>query len=133
MYIGYSYMGGMTVWNLPTGALIPGHSPVKLSTAKPNWALAADSNMKIGAKWGGQAAVGTLYAFEYGSIPPHPINGIPAGGNEVFADNSAKWCRFSDMYAFDSYAGGVGNVNIYWYQDPADFDATLIADLPSLK
>ena len=133
MYIGYSYMGGVRVWLLPTGSTIPSHSPVKLSSAKPYWALAADSNMKANGKWGGAASVGGPYAFEYANIPPHPINGIPAGGNEVFTDNSAKWCRFSDMYSFNSYAGAIGNVDIYWYQDPSDFETTLLTALPSLK
>ncbi len=133
LYIGYSYFGGMRVWLLQTGSTITIHRPVKLSGAKPYWALAADSNMKANGKWGGAASAGTPYAFEYGNIPPHPINGIPAGGNEVFTDNSAKWCRFSDMYSFDSYAGGIGNVDIYWYQDPSDFETTLLTALPSLK
>ena len=73
MYIGYSYMGGMTVWNLPTGALIPGHSPVKLSTAKPNWALAADSNMKIGAKWGGSMPSNTAVFRRTPSMAFRPV------------------------------------------------------------
>jgi prepilin-type N-terminal cleavage/methylation domain-containing protein len=135
MYIGYCYFGGIRVWALPTGAIInPGHSPVKLGNAKPYWALAADSNMKVGGKWGGVASKGTMYAFEYGSIPPHPVNGgNPAGGDEVFADGSAKWCRFSDMYRFNNYAGAVGSTDQYWYQDPSDFDTTLINALPNLK
>jgi type II secretory pathway pseudopilin PulG len=134
MYIGYSYFGGMRVWALPTGTTVSGHSPVKLSNSKAYWALAADSNMKSGGKWAGAVAKGTAYAFEYGNIPPHLVNaGTAAGGNEVYADGSAKWCRFKDMYQFDSYAGAIGNVDIYWYQDRQDFDATLIAALPSLK
>jgi prepilin-type N-terminal cleavage/methylation domain-containing protein len=136
MYIGYSYFGGMRVWLLQTGSTIPSHSPVKLGNAKPYWALAADTNMKAGGQWAGITAkspANAQYAFEYANIPPHPLNGIPAGGNEVFADNSAKWCRFSDMYSFDSYAGAIGNVNIYWYQDPSDFETTLITTLPNLK
>ena len=134
MYIGYMYFGGMRVWALPTGATVPSHSPVKLGGAKSYWTLAADSIMKIGGRWAGLASKGTAYAFEYGSIPPHISNGgNPAGGNEVFADGSARWCRFTDMYRFNNYAGAVGSTDQYWYQDPSDFNATLMAALPSLK
>jgi prepilin-type N-terminal cleavage/methylation domain-containing protein len=134
MYIGYSYFGGMRVWALPTGTTVAGHSPVKLGNARSYWALAADSNMKSGGKWAGAAAKGTSYAFEYGSIPAHAANGgNAAGGNEAFADGSSKWYRFGDMHRFDSYSGAIGNVDVYWYQDPQDFDTTLIAALPSLK
>ena len=137
MYIGYSYFGGMTEWALPTGATIkPAYSPVKLANSKPFWALASDSNYKVGTMWAAAAAGKGTYAFEYGNIPPHPLksaNGNPAGGNEAFADGSAKWCQFNTMYQFNSYAGAIGNVSAYWYQDPSDFSATLLADLPSLK
>ena len=136
MYIGYSYFGGMTLWYLPTGLVIPSHSPVKLVNAKSYWALGADANYKIGSVWAGQQSKGGAYEFEYGSIPPHPlksVNGNPAGGNEVFADGSAKWYRFDGMYRFNEYAGAIGNVDGYWYQDSQDFNATLIAQLPSIK
>jgi prepilin-type N-terminal cleavage/methylation domain-containing protein len=134
MYLGYMYFGGMTTWALPTGTTVPAHSPVKLGNAKSYWALAGDSNMKIGGKWGGVASKGTPYAFEYGSIPPHPVNGgNAAGGDQVFADGSANWCKFITMYRFNNYAGAVGSTDMYWYQDPSDFDATLMAALPSLK
>jgi hypothetical protein len=89
--------------------------------------------VKIGGKWGGVATKGSPYAFEYGSTPPHPVNGTSAGGNEVFADGSARWCKFATMYRFNNYAGAVGSTDQYWYQDPTDFNATLIAQLPNLK
>ena len=134
MYIGYCYFGGMRVWALPTGTTVPSHSPVTLAMAKSYWALAADSNMKVGAIWAGTVSKGTGYAFEYGSIPPHPVNGgKAAGGNESFADGSSKWCRFSDMYRFNTYAGAIGATDEYWYQETADFDSTLMAKLAGLK
>ena len=137
MYIGYSYFGGMTEWVLPSGTTIsPGHSPVKLGLAKPCWALGSDSNYKVGTQWAGEVAGSGAYAFEYGSIPPHPLktaNGNPAGGNEVFADGSAKWCQFATMYQFNSYAGAIGQVSAYWYQDSQDFSPALLGTLPSLK
>jgi prepilin-type N-terminal cleavage/methylation domain-containing protein len=135
MYIGYCYFGGMSVWTAsPTGR---GYSPVKLSNAKPFWALGADTIMKVGGQWAGQVsktASGGQWEFEYGNIPPHPINGVnPAGGNEVFADGSANWCKFNDMYKFNNYASAIGSLDAYWFQDTRDFDTAFINRLPSLK
>ena len=135
MYIGYLYFGGMKVWSVfQNNAVNKAYSPVKLTNGKPYWALAADSNMKVNGQWAGQASAGGAYAFEYGIIPPHPVKGgNSAGGNEVFADGSAKWCRFGEMYRFNNYAGAVGSTDQYWYQETQDFDAQSAALLPSLK
>ena len=138
MYIGYAYFGGMTNWAVPVLGTINSYSPVKLTTAKPYWALGADTNMKVvnsptDTKWASQASAGGGFEFEYGNIPPHPKGGIPAGGNEVFADGSAKWCRFDDMYRFNHWASGIGPLDTYWYQDTQDFDRQLTIYLPSLK
>ncbi len=132
MYIGYCYFGGMTVWTAsPTGHA---YSPVKLTGAKPFWALGADTIMKVGNQWAGQVAAGGAYAFEYGNIPPHPVNGAkPAGGNEVFADGSGNWCKFDNMYRFNNYASAIGSLDAYWYQDTQDFDIAFQTRLPSLK
>jgi prepilin-type N-terminal cleavage/methylation domain-containing protein len=132
MYIGYAYFGGMAVWTAsPTGK---GYSPVKLSIAKPFWALGADTIMKVGGQWAGKVSAGGTWEFEYGNIPPHPINGAnPAGGNEVFADGSANWCKFNDMYKFNNYASAIGSLDAYWFQDTQDFDQAFINRLPSLK
>ncbi|MDR3459763.1 MAG: prepilin-type N-terminal cleavage/methylation domain-containing protein [Verrucomicrobiae bacterium] len=131
MYLGVCYFGGMTVWTAsPTGH---GYSPVKLSTARPFWALAGDTNMKVGTQWAGQASAGGTFEFEYGSIPPHAKSGNAAGGDEVFTDGSAKWCKFDDMYRFNNYASAIGSLDAYWYQDTQDFDPAFVARLPSLK
>lgn len=131
-YIGYSYFGGMTVW---TSSTTKGYSPVTYGGAKPWWALGADSLMKVGAQWTGRlAGPGTQYYFEYGSVPSHPKPGGDAdGGNEVFADGSAKWCKYTTMNRFNSFIGAIGNINVYWYQDPTDFNTTLLNSLPTLK
>src|SRR5688572_1150342 len=39
--IGYQYFGGVTNWMNPQ-VNVKGYSPIKLSTAKPHWTLAAD-------------------------------------------------------------------------------------------
>jgi len=133
-YIGYAYFGGVTAWSSsPTKT---GYSPVKLSNAKSWWTLGADANFKVGGAWAGAVAKKSFptWLFEYGNIPPHLAkDGSPAGGNEVFADGSAKWCRFSDMYKFNSYPGAVGSIDAYWYQETTDFNNSMLLTLPSLK
>ncbi len=135
MYLGYMYFGGMKVWSpLVNNTVNKGYSPVKLGNAKSFWALAADSNMKVGTAWAGKVAGTGSYAFEYGNIPPHPVKGgNAAGGNESFADGSAGWYKFETMYRFNSYAGAIGQVDSYWHQDTTDFDTQSLALLPSLK
>jgi prepilin-type N-terminal cleavage/methylation domain-containing protein len=142
-YIGYTYFGGMKRWSsIPAGSPFnpspapQSYSPIKLGTAKPHWTLASDANMKVGTQWTGQwikANPGSIWAFEYDLSPPHPKGGEAAGGNQVFADGSAKWCKFADMYRFTSYAGAIGNISLYWAQDSSDFDAAMRAALPGLK
>lgn len=132
MYIGYSYFGGMTYWSSS-----PGHkaySPVKLSTARAHWVLCADTNYKVGGRWSGAVSAGGAYEFEYGKIPPHPDkSGQPAGGNQVFADGSGQWCKFNTMHKFNGYAGAIGAVDGYWYQDSKDFDPAFVSLLPGLR
>jgi prepilin-type N-terminal cleavage/methylation domain-containing protein len=132
MYIGYAYFGGITVWTAsPTGK---GYSPVKLSSSKSHWAFGADTNMKVGNRWAGAVSAGGAFEFEYGKVPPHPAKGgEPDGGNQVFADGSAKWCKFKTMYRFNNYASAIGSLDTYWFQELSDFDAALIARLPALK
>lgn len=136
LYIGYCYFGGTTVWSAG-GGTYKSYSPVRLSVAKPWWALGADTIMKVGNQWSGVASAtgaNAAYAFEYGSVPPHPKKGgDPAGGNEVFTDGSAYWCQFATMYRFNNYASAIGSLDTYWYQDSKDFDKKLMGDLPKLK
>ena len=135
MYIGYMYFGGIKVWSaFANNSLNKAYSPVKLSSSKSFWTLAADSNMKVGTVWAGKVAGTGAYAFEYGNIPPHPVKGgNAAGGNETFTDGSASWCQFKTMYKFNSYAGAIGEVDAYWHQDATDFDAQSLALLPGLQ
>jgi hypothetical protein len=89
--------------------------------------LGANTNFKAGTKWAGAASQGGAYEFEYGKIPAHPTkSGDPDGGNEVFADGSAKWCKFADMYKFNSYPSALGvNIDAYWYQETTDLPLLL--------
>jgi prepilin-type N-terminal cleavage/methylation domain-containing protein len=132
LYIGYSYMGGMTTWTLDPAPLLNSYSPVKLGISKPWWVIAADSNNKIGGVWSGVAPGEAGYAFEYGNIPPHKSGKDSAGGTEVYADDSVHWCPWNTMHRFNSYSGVIGGVTIYWYQDPTDFNSSLLNDLKNL-
>ena len=136
LYIGYSYMGGMTTWGRDPAPFMPSYSPVKLGTSKSWWVIAADGISKVqGASWSGlnsQAQPGKTYAYEYGNIPPHKKGSACDGGNEVYADGSVHWCQWQTMHTFNQYAGAIGTINVYWYQDPTDFNKYLLADLNSL-
>ena len=131
--IGYAFFGGLTNWYpLNTTVAIQGHSPVKLGSSKPYWCLAADANVKVGSQWAGVAdtpADPRYFVYQY--IPPHQSGAGPAGGNEVFADGSGTWCKFTTMHHFAQWNGTLGVPLVYWYQDPSDFNAQLNALLPA--
>jgi prepilin-type N-terminal cleavage/methylation domain-containing protein len=132
--IGYAYFGGMDKWYPEsTGTGYPGHSPVKLGNAKPFWVLAADANVKVpavGNGWEGLAA-GDSRAWVYANIPPHRTKGsLPAGGNGVFADGSARWCKFETMLHFETWDNAKF---VYWCQDSSDFEPALNAILNNLR
>jgi hypothetical protein len=141
--IGYQYFGGIgvtcngivTTWqpSLGSGGSYTAHSPIKLGLSKPYWCLAAEANIKNGANgaWGIQNGDGNMYNNAlFNNLPPHPQGGKPAGGNEVFADGSAKWCKYSTMYEFHDWANGRFG---FWYQDSTDFDQNLLNAMPSLS
>jgi prepilin-type N-terminal cleavage/methylation domain-containing protein len=131
--LGYAYLGGLTNWYTSSGTF-PGRSPMKLTLSKSYWVLAADSLIKIGTVWAGQAVpVSDPRHFVYANIPPHLNGTTPDGGNEVFADGSAEWRKFSSWYRFTYWSGEYGQTFVYWSQDPTDFDPALMAALANLK
>jgi prepilin-type N-terminal cleavage/methylation domain-containing protein len=102
--LGYAYFGGITRWQNPLGN-IPSLSPIKLTTSKPNWVLAADSNVRFTDKptnngwgWDGQTPGEQIRV-------PHPKQGrpTPEGGNQLFADVSVRWIKFEQMYFLTSW------------------------------
>ena len=124
--IGYQYFGGIKEWSNPLGTF-PSRSPVKLSTSKPGWCLAADAVLKIDGVWGG----GRETAYE--NMPPHRgPKGLPEGGNQVYADGSGSWAKFQKMYYFHTWNTG-GSRIAYWYQDPNDVDSRMVAGMNTLK
>jgi prepilin-type N-terminal cleavage/methylation domain-containing protein len=126
--IGYQYFGGITNWINSAGDM-KAYSPVKLSSSKPYYALAADSIMKINGTWGGQEPG---REGVYANMPQHRGGSamVPEGGNELFADGSVQWYKFQKMYFFTTWAPQ-SRIALF-YQDPTDFDAAMLARLPSL-
>lgn len=113
--IGYQFFGGITNWHNPAGDF-GSYSPVKLSTSRSTWALAADSVCKIDGSWGvplGSARDDIIYS----NTPQHkaPNSKVPQGGNEVFIDGSARWIRFEQMLYLTTWATD-GTRIYYFYQ-----------------
>jgi prepilin-type N-terminal cleavage/methylation domain-containing protein len=136
--LGYQYFGGIDTWltpQFPSG--VPSHSPIKLGSSKPHWVLAADAVMKINGKWGGDPE--PERGATYRNLPQHCRGNskVPAGGNQLFADGSARWCRFESMYFFHSWDSGGTKRAAFIQQDTSDFtspmDQILLNRLPSLK
>ena len=126
--IGYQYFGGITNW-LNDKYDGPSRSPVKTSTSKPTWVLAADATMKVNGKWGGVDR-----DVAYGNMPQHRKVGskVPQGGNQLFIDGSALWIKAETMYFLHSWGAGSSRAG-YFYQDDSDFPANLRAQLTFLK
>ena len=128
--IGYQYFGGITRWyNLAYDG--PSRSPVKTSTARPHWVLAADATVKVLGVWGGVDR-----DVAYANIPPHKgaRGSLPEGGNQLYIDGSGEWVKAQRMYFLHTWAGD-WNRRGYFYQNPVDFPPGLANQLnsPSLK
>jgi hypothetical protein len=125
--IGYQYFGGVTNWQNPlgSGGIGRSYSPVKLANAAPHWTLAADAVMKIGngstpPRWG------TDDRDIFTGVPPHTDKGKkPLGGNQVFADGSARWVRAQEMSFFHCWDGSGASRVAYFYQQASDFEGRL--------
>ena len=120
--IGYQYFGGFITWTPPGGYDIPGtHSPVKLSQSQPYWCLAADLIEKVGGVWGAPDPDLPAQAQQAGKFVPQHREGnqaYPEGGNEVFADGSASFCKVQTMYQFTTWMPG--GRSLWFYQSLAD-------------
>jgi prepilin-type N-terminal cleavage/methylation domain-containing protein len=126
--LGYQYFGGMHTWTPGIGGPFAGRSPIKLALARPFWVLAADANIRVNGSWGG--ADTTVGPNTFANLPPHrKANGKPAGGNQVFADGSARWIKWETMSMFSTWRA---DRYCFWYQEDTDFEATLRTALPAL-
>ena len=106
--IGFQYFGGIEMWKNPAGNF-PSRSPVKSSSSKPGWALAADAVIKVDGEWGG----GRDEAFK--NMPPHRRNGLPEGGNHLYMDGSVTWVNFEKMYLLHSWSPNARRA--YFFQE----------------
>jgi len=133
--IGYQYMGGMTNWGWNNGNKHPAHSPLRLSSARASWALAADPLVRVGNAWGSGGGPAGVPRYAWDDLPPHrnPGSTTPAGGNQLFVDASVRWYKYAMMSVFHSYTGATGQRSFFWYQDPVDFETALLNALPTLS
>jgi prepilin-type N-terminal cleavage/methylation domain-containing protein len=104
--IGYQYYGGIATWknNLHPGG-IAAASPIKTTLSKPGWMVAADLVYRDdGVRWDGGSG-----------LPAHKDSGaLPAGGNEVFIDGSARWIKGKTMMFIHTWNSPR---ELYFYQD----------------
>jgi prepilin-type N-terminal cleavage/methylation domain-containing protein len=118
--IGYQYFGGITTWSPLNRSPISGLSPIKVSSAKPNFTLAADMTMRVNGKWGGTEPAPRT--FVYDNVPQHRGKDlVPGGGNHVFMDGSGYFVKFREMFALHSW--NWAQREAYFYQDPNTFPA----------
>jgi prepilin-type N-terminal cleavage/methylation domain-containing protein len=122
--IGYQYFGGIDTWLNALGVFKPAWSPLKVSTAKPHWTLAADAVIRDPSQpWGqwGNARDDYIWA----GAPPHRgPGGAPKGANHLLIDGSTSWIKASSLYKLHSWDSESSRV-CYFYQDPKDFTGSL--------
>ena len=99
--MGYQYYGGVATWYMNKGGTTvtePSASPIKQSTSKAAWMLAADVVINLATPpvydWGDNTQPPTS---GWANLPAHKTGSLPAGGNEVFADGSVSWVDARDM------------------------------------
>ena len=120
--MGYQYYGGVATWYMNkngTIVTVPSASPIKSSTSKAQWMLAADLVINLAALpahvWGDPTQPADS---GWANLPAHKNGSLPAGGNEVFADGSVSWIDARQMYGVYSYAPAGGPYRyFYFYQD----------------
>jgi prepilin-type N-terminal cleavage/methylation domain-containing protein len=132
--MGYQFYGGVATWYLNENGTIksvPSASPIKQSTSRATWMLAADLVINLATPpshlWGDAAQPPTS---GWTSLPAHKQGGLPAGGNEVFADGSVQWVDARDMYGLYSYAGDGGRYFYFWQSNWGAGQAAQIMTTP---
>jgi prepilin-type N-terminal cleavage/methylation domain-containing protein len=111
--IGYQYYGGIPIWQNNVVPSIASASPIKMTTSKPGWMVAADVVARPdGVNWSFPTTGGSGWS----TLPAHKdsLGGLPAGGNEVFIDGSARWIKRQQMRFIHSWSA---TRELYFYQD----------------
>lgn len=115
--IGYQYLGGVAWWYNPEtgGTEIPSASPVKISTSKPEYTLAADPVVYIPTEgWQGEITFKIPHQRSHTQFPD--------GGNQASISGSVQWHKFEDLYFYNTYEYSGNDSNdryFYFYQDPS--------------
>ena len=114
--LGYMYFGGFKVWNNPSfPAGGEAASVVKLSNAKAGYMLAADLVMRMNGLWTDPSNPAPPSGDS--NLPAHKgASGKPDGGNEVFADGSARWIKAKQMLLIHTF-NGAKTRDFFFYQD----------------
>ena len=110
--IGYEYLGGIASWYNPLGGPITSASPVKISTSKPEWTLAAENICYIPPSAGG---TGWGDGSQNKIVHQRPHTQFPDGGNSVAIAGYVQWEKFENMYQFNTYS--TSTRDFYFYQD----------------
>jgi len=128
--IGYQYFGGIYWWYNKFYPGIKSASPIKLSTSKPTWALAADLICKFTGGTGNPWGASTRPAGASNGLVAHQRPGarFPDGGNHLTVDGSVHWIKFENTMAITSF--WPGTYNYYFYQE--DLGTMNTAVIPSL-
>lgn len=117
----YQYYGGITNWQNNLGSH-PSASPIKTSSSKSSWMLAADVIAQPdGTLWYEPNANTPTSPSGWAMLPVHEDSGlVPDGGNEVFVDGSARWIKAKGTMMFlHSWAapGDPAPRRLFFYQE----------------
>jgi prepilin-type N-terminal cleavage/methylation domain-containing protein len=125
--VGYQYLGGIYWWyNVANSSGMRSASPVKLTSAKPLWVLAADlvckDNSATGNRWASASGV-KLVAHQ------RPNAQYPDGANHLSVDASVSWIKWEKLLQINTFDP---NTRLfYFYQE--DLGEINPTDLPYLR
>jgi prepilin-type N-terminal cleavage/methylation domain-containing protein len=124
--IGYQYYGGITNWINAIGNG-PSSSPIKTTSSKPGWCLAADLLAQpTGTLWNYPGTDNITTPSGWSFLPAHRDSGMyPSGGNEVFIDGHGQWCKTghastTPWYSYHSWgdpSSGGQQRTLYMYEE----------------
>jgi type II secretory pathway pseudopilin PulG len=125
--IGYQYFGGIYWWyNVANSSGLASSSPIKLSTARSSWVLAADLVCKDPTAAGNQWA-----AISGVKLVPHQRAHAqyPDGANHLTVDGSVNWIKWENLLQITTFDTAARL--FYFYQ--SDLGKINPADIPYLK